>query len=102
MPSLEQLHKLLLADPTDPFAPYAMAMEHARLGQLVTALDFFDRCLSLDSSYCYAYFHKAQVQRTLGDVLGARATLTLGITAATKAQDSKALGEIHGLLDELE
>jgi tetratricopeptide (TPR) repeat protein len=102
MPSLDQLQKLLVADPTDPFVPYAMAMEHVRLGQLVTALDYFDRCLALDSAYCYAYFHKAQVQKTLGDCLGARATLTLGVTAAKKASDSKAVSEMQGLLDELE
>lgn len=102
MPSLEQLQKLLVADPTDPFVPYAMAMEHVRLGQLVTALDYFDRCLALDASYCYAYFHKAQVQKTLGDGLGAKASLVQGAAAARKAQDSKALGEIQGLLDELD
>lgn len=102
MPSLDQLQKLLVADPTDPFVPYAMAMEHAKLGQLVTALDFFDRCLGLDASYCYAYFHKAQVQKTLGDRLGAEASLVQGVAAAKKAQDSKALSEIQGLLDELD
>lgn len=95
------MQKLLVADPTDPFVPYAMAMEHVRLGQLVTALDYFDRCLSLDSAYCYAYFHKAQVQKTLGDVLGARATLTLGIAASKKAGDGKALSEMQGLLDDV-
>lgn len=102
MPSLEQLTKLMAADPTDPFAPYAIAMEHTKLGQLVTALDFFDRCLALDSGYCYAYFHKAQVQKTLGDRVGARATLTQGIAAAKKVGDGKALNELSGLLDELE
>lgn len=102
MPSLEQLQKLLVADPTDAFVPYAMAMEHVKLGQLVTALDYFDRCLALDSSYCYAYFHKAQVQKTLGDRLGAKASLVQGVAAAKKAQDQKALGEIQGLLDELD
>ena len=102
MPSLHQLEKLLAADPTDPFVPYAIAQEHAKLGHLVAALDYFDRCLSLDPGYCYAYFHKAKAQVTLGDHLGARATLTHGIAAAKKAHDSHALSEIQGFLDELE
>lgn len=102
MPSLEQLEKLLAADPTDPFVPYAIAQEHAKLGQLVTALDYFDRCLALDSSYCYAYFHKARTLQTLGDIAGAKAVLTQGVAAATKAQDSHALSEIRGFLDELD
>lgn len=102
MPSLDQLQKLLVADPTDPFVPYAIALEHAKRGQLVTALDFFDRCLALDSTYCYAYFHKAQVQKTLGDLPGARASLVQGLAAAKKVSDSKARSEIQGLLDELD
>lgn len=99
---LAKLETFFAAEPSDSFVLYALAQEHAKLGQLATAIQWYDRCLEVDPASCYAYFHKAQVQITLGDQSGAKATLTLGVAAATKAQDSKALGEIRGLLDELE
>jgi tetratricopeptide (TPR) repeat protein len=100
MPSLEQLQKLLMAEPNDPFVLYALAQEHAKLGHVGEAIGFFDRCLAVDSGYCYAYFHKARVQHGAGDVVGAIATVEAGLQAAQKVRDSQALGELSGLLDE--
>jgi tetratricopeptide (TPR) repeat protein len=62
MPTIEQLQRLYDADPSDPFAPYALAQEYAKQGDHAHAVEFYDRCLALDPDYLYAYFHKARAE----------------------------------------
>jgi tetratricopeptide (TPR) repeat protein len=102
MPSLDQLHTLLAADPQDPFILYGLAQEHARLKDFPKALDFYDRCLAADPRYCYAYFHKARALEALGRPADAAATLREGQKAAKAAGDTHALAEISAYLDEIE
>lgn len=102
MPTIEQLTTLLAADPDDTFVLYGLAQEHAKNGDHAEAVSFYDRCLAVDPAYCYAYFHKARTQEAAGDMADALATAQAGVTAATKAGDEKALGELQALCDELE
>ena len=101
MPSLEQLHRLLEADPGDPFTLYALAQEHAKQGDHARAIAFYDRCLAANPDECYAYFHKARSQEALDDEPAAIATLDAGIAVATRLNDAKALGELSSYRDEL-
>ena len=82
MPSIEQLQKLLAADPSDPFLLYGMAQEHAKQGRHGEALAWYDRCLAADPKYAYAYFHKARSEEAMGNSDGAAATLRAGQAAA--------------------
>lgn len=102
MPSLDQLEKLLAADPDDAFVLYGLAQEHAKRGDFGRAVEFYDRCLGVDPAYCYAYFHKAKALQMQGDLAGAIATLKLGLAKAQVLGDGHAAGEISGLLDEME
>jgi len=102
MPRIEDLKKLLAAEPNDPFVLYALAQEHAKLAQFAEAIALYDRCLAADPSYFYAFYHKARAQHAAADLPGALATLRTGIAAARKASDSKAWNEMQSLLDELE
>lgn len=101
MPSIEQLEKLLAADPTDAFVLYGLAQEHAKAGRFDRAIEFFDRCLSSDAGYCYAYYHKARVQAELGRHDEAARTVRSGIEAAGRAGDAHAAAELGSLLDTL-
>ncbi|MAY73981.1 MAG: hypothetical protein CMJ31_04505 [Phycisphaerae bacterium] len=101
MPSIEQLEKLLAADPNDAFVLYGLAQEHAKNGDHETAIGFFDRCLGVDPLYTYAYFHKARSQEADGDVTGAAETLRFGLGKAREAKDDQAIGEIGMYLDSL-
>lgn len=101
MPSIEQLEKLLEADPRDTFVLYGLAQEHAKGGDHETAVSFYRRCLDEDPHYCYAYFHEAKSLEAMGSVGEAIARLKLGVEAARAAGDDKALGEIGSYLDEL-
>lgn len=101
MPRLDQLHKLLAADPSDADVPYMIAQEHARAGEHAMAVEWYDRCLALNPHYHYAYFHKARAQEAADDIPAAIATLREGLTRAKSKQDAKAMNEIGGYLDML-
>lgn len=101
MTRLEKLKKLLEADPRDAFVLYAVAQEHAKAGDHGQAVAYYDRCLEVDPTYLYAYYHKAVSLREFGDAAGARITAARGTEAARAAADGKALGELTALTDEL-
>lgn len=101
MPSIEQLERLLDPDHPDPFILYGLAQEHAKRREFVRAIEYFDRCLATDPTYCYAYFHKARAQEELNDPATARATLEAGIAVARKAGDGHAESEMRAALEML-
>jgi hypothetical protein len=98
---LAKLTKLLALDERDTFVLYALAQEHAKLADHVTACQFFDRTLAVDPLYCYAYYHKARSQQAMNDLAAARVTVQTGIQAAHRASDGKALSELSSLQIEL-
>ncbi|MCB9846558.1 MAG: hypothetical protein H6811_11315 [Phycisphaeraceae bacterium] len=102
MPSLEQLQRLLEADPSDAFVLYALAQEHARVGDHAAAVEFYDRCLAADPMQAYACFHKARSLEFLGRLPDAVEALRDGLIRARKAGDQQALSEIQGYLDQIE
>lgn len=104
MPSIEQLEKLLNAEPNDPFVLYGLAQEHAKQGDHTRAIEFYDRCLAVDANYHYAYFHKAMTLRQRGgpgDDARAIEALRAGLVRARAGSDAKAASEIAALLDEM-
>jgi len=101
MPSIEALEKLLAKDPNDAFVLYGLAQEYAKQRDAARAVEFFDRCLAADPSYCYAYYHKAKALAAAGDVAGAKAVIALGQAAAIKYRDGHAQSELDALLDDL-
>ena len=102
MPTVEQLERLLEADPTDTFVLYGLAQAHAKETRHEEALGYYDRVIEVDPHYCYAYFHKARSQEALGQTQGAIATLQAGLEASRESGDAQALGEIGGYLEALE
>ncbi len=102
MSRLDQLTKLLAADPADADVMYMLAQEHAKSGDHATAVSWYDKCLAASPAYHYAFFHKAKSQEAAGDVAAALATLREGRARAIKAGDAKASSELSAYLDELE
>lgn len=98
---LARLLGMHAADPGDPFCTYGIAQEHARAGRNQEAVEWYDRTIDLDPSYCYAYFHKARSLEDLGRNDDACAALRCGIEAARAAKDGHALAELSGYLDQL-
>jgi len=98
---MQQLERMVAAEPTDAFCLYGLAMEYAKAGRTIDALREFDRAIAADPAYCYAYFHKARAQEAAGDVPGAVATLRAGIEASQRGGDGHAQAEIEAFLDQL-
>lgn len=100
MPSIEQLRALLEATPDDPFVPYAMAQEHAKLSRFADAVEWYDRCLAMDPGCCYAYYHKARALLELGRRNEALVCIATGKTSALAAKDGHAHAELSALEEE--
>ena len=98
---LTQLKALLEKDPADPFCLYSIAFEYAKRGDTASAIAYFDRTIDADADYCYAYYHKAKVQKAMGDAQGALATLRKGMQQAQTTGDAKAVAEITTLLESM-
>lgn len=99
---LEQLKRLLHAEPEDAFTLYAVAQEYACRGEHERALEYYDRTIAADANYLYAYFHKARSQEATDDIAGALATLREGLDRATLVGDAHAAGELAGYIDSLD
>ena len=101
-PRMRQLRQMLQHQPDDPFLLYGLAMEFKKAGDAAKAVEYFDHVLRRDPNYCYAYYQRAQVQESLGDVTAARHTLREGLEAARRSGDAHALSEIETALTLLE
>jgi tetratricopeptide (TPR) repeat protein len=101
-PRLLQLQKLLERTPTDPFLLYGIALEYKKAKAPRQALEYLQKTISADGSYCYAYFQKGQVLESEGDVPAARQAYLEGIDAAIKKGDAHARSELEGALSMLE
>lgn len=99
---MEQLQKLLAADPNDAFTLYAIAQEHGKLGDFVRAVEFYDRSIKVAPDDGYTYFHKARALGAMGRTGEQVAALKAGMEAARRSGDGKAAGELQGALDEIE
>lgn len=95
---LDKLTQMYDADPNDPFLTYGIAMEHGKAGQYATAVEWLDKTLALDASYCYAYFQKAKMLSQQGDDATARAVIEQGMAAAQQSGDAHARDELAELL----
>jgi tetratricopeptide (TPR) repeat protein len=98
---LDKLRKMLVAEPGDAFCLYAIAQEHARLGDANEAIAWFDRTIAVDPTHAYARFHKAKVLEGLGRIPEAIECLREGLAAAESARDGKAASELAGALASL-
>ena len=101
-PRMRQLERMLQRQPDDPFLLYGMAMEYKKADQPAKALEYFGEVLRRDPNYCYAYYQRAQVHESLGDVEAARRTLREGLEAADRSGDGHARSEIEAALSLLE
>ena len=90
---------MLEKSPNDPFLLYGIALEHKKSGDTARALDFLDRTIVTDPSYCYAYYQQGQIREMAGDEAGARQAYEAGIAAATKKGDAHARGELEAALE---
>jgi tetratricopeptide (TPR) repeat protein len=98
---LTKLFSMLERQPNDAFLLYGIGMEYKKLDDLPRAIEFFNKVIAVDPSYCYAYYQRAQVQEQTGDVAAAKRSYTEGIAAADRVKDGHARSELEGALQML-
>ena len=81
MDKIAMLTQILEQNPSDAFARYGLAMEHANQGQTEPALTEFDRLLSTHPDYTAGYFMAAQTLVKAGRTDKAKARLDKALPA---------------------
>lgn len=101
MDRISRLHKILEAEPGDPFTLYSLGQEHAKLGDHEAAVGFYERCIEADASVHYAYFHMARSLESLDELGRAVDALRSGLERARVDGDMKAASELSAYLDQI-
>ena len=94
MPSMEQLEKLLAADPDDVFLNFGLAMALAKDKRFDESISRFSRVIELDPDYVTAYFQQAKTLLESGDREGAKQVLSTGAQRAAACGDPHAKSEM--------
>ena len=102
MDKITALTEILAQDPTNAFARYGLAMEHANQGNVEISLQEFEQLLTDHPDYTAGYFMAAQTLAKAGRINEAKSQLTQGIASARRTGNQHALGEMQAMLDELE
>ena len=102
MSRLAQLQQMLIDEPFDPFLHYAVAMEHAKLGEADEALKRFTAMNADFPEHVAAWHQRGRLLAERGDTVAAAEILQQGIGVAQRTGDSHAAGEMQGILDELQ
>lgn len=102
MDKIAGLTEILNQDPTNAFARYGLAMEHASQGNVESALKEFQQLLADNPDYTAGYFMAAQTLAKAGRNDEAKSRLTEGIASARRTGNQHALSEMQAMLDELE
>jgi predicted Zn-dependent protease len=101
MDRVAMLTEILAQNPTDAFARYGLAMEHANAGDVERALEEFGKLLSSHPDYTAGYFMAAQTLVKASRVDEAKKMLMDGIASAQRTGNGHALSEMEGLLADL-
>jgi len=98
VPRIEQIRKMLEAEPSDVLLNYALALELFNAGQHDEAIEQFDKVIALDPNYSAAYMQKARSLIGLHRQAEARTVLEKGIQMAVAAGDAHAQEKMEELL----
>jgi len=99
---LTQLQEMLKTEPNDSFLNYALALEYAKVNDVVKAIELIEGLLTRDENYLGAYYQLGKYYEHIQDIPKAIATYTKGKEVAKKIKNNKALGELNEALWMLE
>ena len=95
------LKEILVANPDDTFARYALGMEYSSAGETDAAVAEFQRLIASNPDYTNAYFMAAQTLARAERNEEAKAMLEQGMDCARRTRNQHALSEMEAMLDEL-
>ncbi|HTA45828.1 MAG TPA: tetratricopeptide repeat protein [Bryobacteraceae bacterium] len=96
---LEILRSMVERNPHDSFSRYGLAMEYAKSGDLLAAVDEFVKLLDHNPKYAAAYFHGAQTLEKLGRIDEAKGLYRRGIEVTSAIGDDHTCSELQAALD---
>lgn len=99
---LAKLRGFLETDPDDSFTTYALALEHASLGERDKAVELLEALLKRDPRYVPAYQQLGYLYLELERPQAAQAILRTGIEVSIRENDHHAGSEMQDALDALE
>jgi Tfp pilus assembly protein PilF len=98
---IKKLNDFLKDNPHDSFVQHALALEHIKLNDDVTAREMFEKILHREPSYIGSYYHLAKLLERTGDIDDAVKVYEKGMGQAKKAGDNHAYNELRSALEEL-
>ena len=98
---MEQLERLLAAEPDDAFLNFALAMELAKIERLEDAVARFERAIEMDAAYCAAYYQKAKTLLQANQTDQARRAIADGIVVAQRTGDNHTAEKLREMLQTL-
>ena len=99
---ISRLYKFLEEDPHDPFVRFALATEYRKIGEVESALQWFEKLVEDFPDYVGTYFHLGKLYSDLGRMTEARETFSRGIETASSIHDFHAISELRSAKMELE
>ena len=99
---IERLKTLIVENPRDTFALFALAKEYEKTGELQEAVQLFEKLLVVDDKYVGAYYHLAKTYEQLDEVKKALSIYEAGISVALELNDQHALSELKNAKMNLE
>lgn len=99
---IERLKSIIVDNPNDTFALFALAKEYEKAGEPDKAAQLFEKLLVVDSAYIGAYYHLAKVYEQLDEVKKALNIYEKGIIMAQQLNDTHSLSELKSAKMNLE
>ncbi|HPW85541.1 MAG: tetratricopeptide repeat protein [Chitinophagales bacterium] len=99
---IERLKQIIVDNPNDTFALFALAKEYEKLGDWGDAAQLLEKLLVIDSGYLGAYYHLGKIYEQLAEVKKALNIYEAGIRQAQAQQDLHTVGELRNARMNLE
>ncbi|MFN8262544.1 MAG: hypothetical protein U0T07_03380 [Chitinophagales bacterium] len=94
MNRIERLEKIIVDNPNDTFALFALAKEYEKINELEKSIQLFEKLLLVDKMYIGAYYHLGKIYEQLEEINKALNIYESGIVIAQELKDLHALSEL--------
>jgi tetratricopeptide (TPR) repeat protein len=101
MERIEKIQSLLQKSPGDNFLLHALALEHIKEGDDVTARSLFEEILKNHPDYIGSYYHLAKLLERNGETELAIQWYKKGMASAKQAGDNRAYNELQSAYEDL-
>jgi len=98
---IESLKQMLVKDPNDSFAKYALGLEYMSQNEFEPAKEIFESLRLADPKYSATYYQLGKVYEMLGDSQLAKKVYEQGIFVTTQQGEDHARSELEQAVNDL-